>query len=331
MSRLLPVLLGLASTACLGPAPDTSPPALFDALWTDFDLHYGLFLVKDVDWPAARDTHGAGLTEDSSERELSDAFKALLTPFADGHVFLADFLDEQTWTSFEPSREPDDLDFDVVTTSVVSEVQGDDGMTWGHLSDDVGYVFIHHFGISNVQRLFARVLDDLGPVDSLVIDIRDNPGGTDAVSAALGSCFASEETPFLTVRLRNGPNHDDFDDPIRWSLEPEPSCAFDGPVVLVSNQFAASAAEVFSLAMVRLPQVTHIGEHTQGAFSDVVARELANGWVYGISIGDWRDADDVSHEGRGVVPSIDVVNTVEANRDGRDLALERALDLLTAP
>lgn len=81
------------------------------------------------------------------------------------------------------------------------------------------------------------------------------------------------------------------------------------------------------MAMTTLPQVTHIGEHTVGAFSDVVTRELPNGWVYSLSIGDWRNADGVSFEGIGIVPTIEVINPVSALEAGRDEVLELAVTL----
>ncbi|MBX2800145.1 MAG: S41 family peptidase [Myxococcales bacterium] len=294
MSRLAPWLLVVAG--CLGPGPDTSPPALFDHLWTDFDERYGQFSVKDVDWEASYDTIRPRFEADPSDQEMSEAFKDLLRPLGDGHVILRTFLEDEIWKSYTPTREKGDVDLDLIENEILTDPGTQPGdLLWGRLSDRVGYVHLHHMDLSKPQRSLATALDALGDVDGLVVDVRDNGGGSDQESAAYAGCFAQQTTPFLTIRIRNGPNHDDFTDPMHMNIEPAERCAFEGPVVLITNQFSLSAAETFTLGMVELPQVTHIGERTQGAFSDAIFRELGNGWLYSISIGDWRDAHDVSH------------------------------------
>ncbi|MBX2797385.1 MAG: winged helix-turn-helix domain-containing protein, partial [Myxococcales bacterium] len=104
-----------------------------------------------------------------------------------------------------------------------------------------------------------------------------------------------------------------FHDTMTLTTDPVDACAFDGPVAVLTDTFTASAAEVFTLAMRAQPGVTIVGEPSMGAFSDGVNRELPNGWVYGIAIGDWRDGNDVSFEGQGV--PVDVA----ALDDGADL------------
>ncbi|MEQ8705080.1 MAG: hypothetical protein RIC19_14235 [Phaeodactylibacter sp.] len=56
--------------------------------------------------------------------------------------------------------------------------------------------------------------------------------------------------------------------------------------------------------------------------------ELPNGWGYSMSIGEWRAADGRSYEGIGLPPD-EVVQNVRADYlNGRDEALERAIELL---
>ena len=75
-------------------------------------------------------------------------------------------------------------------------------------------------------------------------------------------------------------------------------------------------------------QITHMGDTTTGGFSDVVKRQLPNGWFYGVSVGDYRNADNVSLEGIGIVPDVLVKNTAEDLEMGRDKMLEAARDAL---
>ncbi|MFT6822056.1 MAG: carboxyl-terminal processing protease [Myxococcota bacterium] len=321
------LVLGLLS-GCFSTPPNT-PTENFELLWADFDAHYGLFPVKEnIDWDTQYDTYRPQVSDSTTPEELADIFKAMLSPLNDSHVYLGTWMDESFWSSYEAGREPDDFDLDVIRDHYLTDLDTiQDEITWGHLAADVGYLRMHNFRFSGAQDKVAEALDTLNDTSTLVIDIRNNPGGNDKVSADIAGCFADEVTPFMEVRIRNGPEHTDFADPIFWDVVPSESCRYDGEVLLLTNIFVFSSAEVFTMAMVGLPGVTHIGEHTAGSFSDKVKRELPNGWVYGLSIGDWRDADGVNHEGFGIVPTVERVNPVAAVEEGRDEVLDLALEL----
>ena len=72
----------------------------------------------------------------------------------------------------------------------------------------------------------------------------------------------------------------------------------------------------FSLAIKSFPHVTQVGDTTTGAFSDAIGRQLPNGWGYSLSIGDYRNAQGVSHEGVGLTPDVVVRNTSEDIENG---------------
>ena len=67
-----------------------------------------------------------------------------------------------------------------------------------------------------------------------------------------------------------------------------------------------SAAEIFSLAMMALPNVTRIGTPTYGILSDSLEKQLPNGWSLGLSNEVYVAADGNLYEGRGIPPNIEV-------------------------
>ncbi|MEN0067445.1 MAG: S41 family peptidase [Myxococcota bacterium] len=309
------------------PAPDASPTASFDALWADFDAHYGGFVVRpDLDWDEAYDTLRPEVRDDMTDAELLAVMQDLLRPLNDDHVFLFDFKGD-FWSSYTPAREEEELDLPFIRDTLLRDPVDERSLVWGWLEEGIGYIFIRDFSTLGSVGELSQALETFANADGVVVDIRDSPGGTDSIAAELAGCFATEPQPFLTIRIRNGPARDDFSEPIRWSLEPA-DCGYTGPVALVTNTRTVSAGESFTLAMTELPQVVHVGETTTGSFSDVVTRDLPNGWLYSLSIGDWRDARDVSHEGIGIIPTIEAINTLEALSEGRDLALEGAVNAL---
>jgi carboxyl-terminal processing protease len=197
----------------------------------------------------------------------------------------------------------------------------------GKLTDTIGYV--HIAGFEGSERGYRRALDDvfdaLGPVEALVVDIRDNPGGFDPLAQYVAGRFARERALYMTVRKRVGPGRDEFGEPVEWFVEPGEGPRFEGPVALLTTYATQSAGETFALAMLRRPGVVHVGDTTAGAFSDNIMREAGNGWAYTISVGDYRDHEGVSHEGVGLVPDIVVENTAADLEAGRDRVLERAI------
>ena len=64
------------------------------------------------------------------------------------------------------------------------------------------------------------------------------------------------------------------------------------------------------------------------SFSDDIPREMYNGWIYTIAVGDYRDKNGVSYEGKGIAPDILIENDPEEIRQGTDHALEYAIDYL---
>ena len=111
-------------------------------------------------------------------------------------------------------------------------------------------------------------------------------------------------------------------------LEPQADEAYLQPVTLIAGPITASAAEIFTITMQRLPQVTVIGENTVGILSDILGKPLPNGWSVGLSNEVYLDADGVSFEGIGVTPDMQVpVFSVEEVQAGMDPALDLAISL----
>jgi C-terminal processing protease CtpA/Prc len=81
--------------------------------------------------------------------------------------------------------------------------------------------------------------------------------------------------------------------------------------------------------MGRAPHITRIGENTQGVFSDVLARQLPNGWRFWLPNEVYRTPEGTTFDGAGIPP--DVAVPVFADEDvaaGRDPAMAKALQLL---
>lgn len=190
---------------------------------------------------------------------------------------------------------------------------------WGRLQPDIGYLRVERLAdlneasdISNVSTALSYVereihfIDtqmqalkhDLTGVRAMVIDLRYNGGGFDPLGLRIASHFNTQANTIGTVRVGGGqPSTQPVTLPAQadaWAL----------PMILLTSADTASAAEVTAHAFSTLPNTQVIGSATHGIFSDVLDRQLPNGWFAGLSNERFEDARGVTMEIRGVQPAI---------------------------
>jgi len=330
------ILLPLA--ACddllLGEKEQNNPVNNFDVLWNDVDKMYGGFAVKDINWDSLHDVYKPLVTNNSSDAELYNTLTKLLDHLDDNHVSLL-----PTNTGF-PSYQSGivgrmktftDFRLSAISDNYIDELKSYSGtILYGTLKGNVGYILLGGMeeGIDMYEKAFDYLLEYFKDTDGIVIDIRNNPGGIDQESVYIAGRFATETKTGFKFRLKNGPAHTDFTPFYEYTIEPAGKSQYTKGVAVLTHRFTISAAETFAMAMSMYDYVTIVGDTTSGAFSDMTSRELPNGWVYSISIGDWRSSDGTSYEGIGLPPDLVVQNDSTDIANGRDEALEKAISLL---
>jgi C-terminal processing protease CtpA/Prc len=338
MKTKLFLLISLAITisSCeetlLGPAVANDPESNFEEMWNSYNQWYGLFDVKDVDWQSTYNEYAPMVSEQTTDAQLKEIFHAMIDPLDDNHTYIITTENEPRIESgiFDTLKVQTDFSLDLIPAYVSDFTHFGTAIDYGTLEGNVGYLHLGDFIPS--KKYFEDALDQiigkLKDTKGLVIDIRDNPGGNDAAAQYVAGRFAAERKLYMTVRKKSGPGAADFGETIPWHVEPTGGTRYTKPVILLTSRWTQSAGETFSLAMQELSNVTQLGDYTSGAFSDNISRELPNGWFCFMSIGDYRAADGKSYEGIGVKPDILMVNTKADIQAGKDLVLEKALELL---
>jgi len=338
-------------------APDESAEGMFQLLWDNFNEYYAFFELRGVDWAERFEAVQPQLaTVADDDAALFDVFMELLSPLDDGHVFI--FNEEQGFSpgvekgllarlemAFEAQSEEGDFDVFVQETGEqlettlisyldVDSVNAEGTLTWGTIEENTGYIFISGMegftedDIASEENAAAGAaidlaLSELAETQRLILDVRLNGGGFDSVSLAIASRFNTISAPVLSKSARSsGGSQSQSVEAILDSVD----APWTKPVVLLTSRDTASAAEIFTIAMRGLPNVTVMGENTQGILSDILVKLLPNGLVYGLSNEVYLDVDGISHESVGVPPDV-AVNPfdLEGFAQGRDEALERAL------
>jgi carboxyl-terminal processing protease len=337
--KIVTLLITLFSlVACddmlLGKKEQNDPVNNFDVLWNDVDKMYGGFANKNINWDSLHDVFSPLITNNSSDTELYHTLAGLLDHLDDNHVSLIPMnTGLPVYHSGIVGRMKTFSDFrlSAIADNYADELKSYSGtILYGTLKENVGYILLAGMeeGIDTYEKAFDFMFEYFKNTDGIVIDIRNNPGGNDQESVYIAGRFATETKTGFKFRLKNGPEHNDFTPFYEYTIKPQGKTQYTKGVAVMTHRFTISAAETFAMAMSMYDHVTLVGDTTSGAFSDMTSRELPNGWVYTISIGDWRASDGTSYEGKGLPPDIVVQNDSTDIANGRDEALEKAISIL---
>lgn len=335
---MLTIIAGITLCSCdkilLEEQVPDNPVSNFDYLWYDFNQMYGLFDVKKINWDSLYTVYRPMVNIHSSDQELYNAITGLMGHLNDGHVALWPTnlnLDKYNSDSLSKLGSRKDFKYSVVKEHyLIEEKSFSDIIKYGKLPNNIGYIYISDMSSSqkHYKKAMNEILKYLRNTKAIVIDVRKNGGGWDLTTRTIGGRFFTQKMLYLIAKRRNGPEHDDFTEPINYFIEPYGDFQYTNPMVVLTHRETGSAAETFLLGMKRRNDLIQIGDTTSGRFSDAIKRELPNGWLYSVSIGDYRDYNNVSWEGIGVPPDIVVQNDSTDVNNGIDKTMEAAIDYL---
>ncbi len=298
---------------CEQAGPNASADAVFDTMWHAMDEHYAFFDLHGVDWDARRALAPAGAT--LTDQDLFALLSETLEGLDDGHVQLGTPIGY-----FSPALAPDWLTDDlnrealrqIARDTVGTPLTSVDltAIEYALLPDGVGYVMIREMGIdtpfgtssaSAMALAFEQVAFELAEANSIILDIRYNPGGSDSVSFGVASHFTAQAVDVFTKTTRIGTGQTA---PFTAMLAPFDDTPLTQPVIVLTSRMTASAAETLTMALRELPQVTTMGEATSGGLSDILGVKLPNGWDLGLSNQTYLSMDGTLYEGVGIPPDI---------------------------
>ncbi|NEW04825.1 PDZ domain-containing protein [Paenibacillus sp. SYP-B3998] len=216
------------------------------------------------------------------------------------------------------------------------------------LDNGYGYIKITHFAPSDTAPNPEKLLEDqlkklqTKPLNGLIIDLRNNPGGVDALAANLTGHFVKKKTIYEYASYYNRYtskfeiNHSDY-----LTVQPtKPS--YTGKIAILINSRTGSSGEGMPLILKGLPNVTIIGfTSTAGSFGIVtspITFNMPEG--YFVEFPDGRSLNakqviqgDADYTGQGgAVPDIKIPLNEETFKamyvEGQDVELNYALAAL---
>ena len=156
--------------------------------------------------------------------------------------------------------------------------------------------------VEAVSKIMDRVMEDLSDTQAIVIDVRFNGGGQDAVSFEILSRFTDKKLQVATQKLKAG---DGFSPVLSLFIQGKPD-AYLKPVFVLTSPQTGSAAEAFSIATMAMDNIMRVGSPTSGAMSTALEKALPNGWHFAISNEVYMDNSGKGYEYLGVPTDIDI-------------------------
>ena len=287
--------------------PGQDPVTVFDEIWTFTDHHYSFFEEKGIDWDAVYDHFRPQISPDMTPVELFDLCAEMLYMLRDGHVNLLSSFDRSRYWEWYLNS-PENFYFSIIEREylrgrqryigpfIVAPVGNDDSIL---------YVYYGSFGSpvsdGNLDNLL-QILNNPDQLKGLIIDVRNNGGGSPGNGQRIASRFTDQTVYAGTNYIKNGPGHEDFRSKEVF-IEPHDGLRYSGPVAVLTNRKSYSATTYFAQYMSAVETATLIGDTTGGGGGIPAFWDLPNGWLLRVSSSRFYSPDGASIE-PGVAPDI---------------------------
>ncbi|WP_371395879.1 S41 family peptidase [Fretibacter rubidus] len=319
----------------------SDPVAVFESFASYMTAHYAFFDLYGVDWENTVSEARSNISMQMTDTELFGVLSDMIRPLKDGHLELSAEIKGKE-TRFEPGqgsvgnaidriasrqgKDKQDLNNQMLMqywmTGIRKTILGGKGkmtankmIQYGLVSDDIGYIAIAVEGgyagkgegfedddLAVLQDTLdnAIALFNNESAKSVIVDLSINFGGYDFISREIAERFAVK--PSLAYTKYAADSNQKTPYPI--SITPHAGERYTGPVTLVTSNVTVSAGEMLTMALRTQPNVTHVGEATRGAHSDVLEKLLPNGWRLELSNEVYHDHKGNFWEGQGIPPHV---------------------------
>lgn len=180
-------------------------------------------------------------------------------------------------------------------------------LSTGQFEDGIRYACARAWpadGAAQIEPLFGLMGEAAREGKPLIIDVRANGGGSEALASTVAGCFIETPVAYAKHATRSGGR---FGEPVERTLAPNAAHpAFQGRVAVLIGRGTVSSSESFAMMMKRAPRCLLVGEPTAGCSGNPKPIDLGNGVT--AFVPSWKDLrlDGTCLEGEGFAPDIRV-------------------------
>ena len=214
--------------------------------------------------------------------------------------------------------EADYLDMELVRSKQIETTTVDSGTVEGH--ENIGYIRIREFdGVTVDQYTEAMaVLKEQG-IESLILDLRSNPGGDLGAVVDIARKFLPAGLIVYTEDKEGNRKEYTCDGKNELKM----------PLVVLINEYSASASEILAGAIQDYNKGTLIGTTTFGKGIVQRIHRLEDGTALKLTVSAYFTPSGRNIHGIGIEPDIELEYDYEANEaDGTDNQVMKAIEVL---
>ncbi|MDH6306011.1 hypothetical protein M2459_003022 [Parabacteroides sp. PF5-5] len=308
----------------------TSPRQNFEALWKILDENYCFFDYKGVDWNEVYERYSFGIDDSMNEYELFSEMESMLNELRDGHINLNSTFrisSYEGWYADHPSNFNWNVLYNTYLPGAARAGDYDEIRYTRMAGGQIGYIYYASFRESILEMELDSIFSSFKNCKGLIIDVRDNGGGSLTNSDRLASRFLDKKILCGYIQHKTGKGHHDFSNPYPIYLSPSHSDLWLKPVIVLTNRRCYSAANNFVSKMRELPNVRTLGGSTGGGSGFPFTSELPNGWSIRFSTSPILNVNK-EHTEFGIEPDIKVSLLPNDTEKNKDSLIEAALALL---
>ncbi len=327
---IIPSALFFTSCSKLLMKEDVSntPTHCFESMWQTVNDNYAFFDYKKINWNTIHDRYAPTIQDTMSQDSLFSVLSAMLYELKDGHVNLSKGTDRsRNWSwkddypdNFNPlftQRQYLKRDFQL-TNALKNQI----------FEDSIGYIRYESFGQSVSDDDLDYVLKRMEDTKGLIIDVRDNGGGSMATIFKIMNRFVDKRVQIGNMQTKNGSAYNDFTKPVPLYIQPKKGkVQYLKPIVVLINRSCYSATTHFAAFMSLLPNVTLVGDRAGGGGGLPISRDLPNGWQYRFSA-TMQTLPDGTQIESGFDPDIPVTTGPKEELEGKDAIIEKAKEVI---
>ena len=205
----------------------------------------------------------------------------------------------------------------VITREIISVP----AVEWEMRDGDILYLKLHNFN-ENAYSAFNRAMLEISGKEkpkAMVLDLRNNPGGYLEISVDIAGWFIEQGKVIVREKYASG---EETEFKARGN-----NALGKMPLVVLTNEGSASAAEILAGALRDHKGVKTVGEKTFGKGTVQTLEELSDGSLLKITIANWLTPKGSVIDKQGISPDIEVKFTEEDVKNGKDAQLEKALEV----